>query len=42
MKWHPDKVLAQGASTDAMRHAKEKFQQINEAWEQIEAARKTS
>ena len=42
MKWHPDKVLSQGASTDALRHAKEKFQQINEAWEQIEAARKTS
>ncbi|MBU6342796.1 MAG: TerB family tellurite resistance protein [Bacteroidetes bacterium] len=41
MKWHPDRVAAQGASSDALRHAKEKFQQINEAWEQIEAAKKT-
>ena len=35
MRWHPDKVSASGASPDAMRHAKEKFQQIKEAYEQI-------
>ncbi|HRI62477.1 MAG TPA: TerB family tellurite resistance protein, partial [Saprospiraceae bacterium] len=31
VKWHPDKLLANGASPEALRHAKEKFQQINEA-----------
>jgi DnaJ like chaperone protein len=35
MRWHPDKVSATGASADAMRHAKEKFQKIKEAYEQI-------
>ena len=40
MKWHPDKMLANGASSEAIRHAKEKFQQINEAYEQITEARK--
>ncbi|MEI6411216.1 MAG: TerB family tellurite resistance protein [Bacteroidota bacterium] len=40
MKWHPDKMLAKSASPEAMRHAKEKFQQINEAWERIEESRK--
>jgi DnaJ like chaperone protein len=40
MQWHPDKMAAKGASPDAMRHAKEKFQQINEAWEKIEALKK--
>ncbi len=40
MKWHPDKFVANGASQEAMRHAKEKFQQINEAYERIVEARK--
>mgnify|MGYP000877141764 CR=1 FL=1 len=40
MKWHPDKIAAGGASAEALRHAKEKFQQINEAYEKIVAARK--
>ncbi len=40
MQWHPDKLLAKGASPEAMRHAKEKFQQINEAYEKILEARK--
>ena len=40
MKWHPDKFFANGSSTDAVRHAKEKFQQINEAYEKIVEARK--
>ena len=40
MKWHPDKIAANGASADALRHAKEKFQQINEAYEKIVDARK--
>ena len=35
LKWHPDRVTASGASPEAMRHAKEKFQQINEAYERI-------
>lgn len=35
LKWHPDKISATGASSDAQRHAKEKFQQINEAYERI-------
>lgn len=35
MQWHPDKVAAKGMSAEAMRHAKEKFQQINEAYERI-------
>jgi DnaJ like chaperone protein len=41
MKWHPDKMIANGASQEAMRHAKEKLQQINEAYEKIVEARKT-
>ena len=40
MQWHPDKMTARGASLEAVRHAKEKFQQINEAYEKIVAARK--
>lgn len=40
MQWHPDKVTARGASSEALRHAKEKFQQINEAYEKIVEARK--
>lgn len=35
MQWHPDKLAGKGLSTEAMRHAKEKFQQINEAYERI-------
>jgi DnaJ like chaperone protein len=41
MEWHPDKMLAKGASSEAMRHAKEKFQKINEAYERILEARKS-
>jgi DnaJ like chaperone protein len=40
VKWHPDKMFANGASPEALRHAKEKFQQINEAYERIVEARK--
>lgn len=40
VKWHPDKLAANGASGEALRHAKEKFQQINEAYERIVEARK--
>jgi DnaJ like chaperone protein len=40
MTWHPDKMASKGVSTDAIRHAKEKFQQINEAYEKITEARK--
>jgi DnaJ like chaperone protein len=40
MKWHPDAVAARGASSEAQRHAKEKFQQINEAYERIVEGRK--
>ncbi|MBL7774808.1 MAG: DnaJ domain-containing protein, partial [Saprospiraceae bacterium] len=40
MQWHPDKLSAKGASSEALRHAKEKFQQINEAYEKIVEARK--
>lgn len=40
MQWHPDKVAARGASSEAQRHAKEKFQQINDAYERIVASRK--
>ncbi len=39
MKWHPDKVAAKGLSAEAMRHAKEKFQKINEAYERISESR---
>ena len=40
MQWHPDKMAAKGVSSEAIRHAKEKFQQINEAYERITEARK--
>lgn len=40
IQWHPDKLQARGASPDALRHGKEKFQQINEAYEKIMEARK--
>jgi DnaJ like chaperone protein len=40
MKWHPDKMIADGASPEAIRHAKEKFQQINDAYQRITEARK--
>lgn len=40
MQWHPDKMIAKGASPEAMRHAQEKLQQINEAYEKIVEARK--
>jgi len=39
-QWHPDRLTAKGASPDAVQRAKEKFQQINEAYERISAARK--
>lgn len=35
VQWHPDKMAAKGATPEALRHAKEKFQQINEAYEKI-------
>lgn len=38
-QWHPDIISARGASTEALRHAKEKFQKINEAYEKIVEAR---
>lgn len=41
MQWHPDKLSARGASTEAIRHAKEKFQQINEAYEKVLESKKT-
>lgn len=40
LQWHPDRMTAKGASPDALRHAKEKFQQINEAYERIVEARR--
>lgn len=40
MEWHPDKLSARGASEQAILQAKEKFQQINEAYEKIVEARK--
>lgn len=40
MKWHPDKIASNGSSPEVTRHAKEKFQQINEAYEKIVEARK--
>ena len=40
MQWHPDKVAAKGVSSEALRHAKEKFQQINNAYEQIRESKK--
>ena len=39
VQWHPDKMAAKGASPEALRHAKEKFQQINEAHEKIVQAK---
>lgn len=40
MQWHPDKVAAKGVSAETLRHAKEEFQKINEAYEKITEARK--
>ncbi len=40
MEWHPDRLTAQGASAERLRHGKEKFQQINDAYEKIVDARK--
>jgi DnaJ like chaperone protein len=36
-KWHPDTLNAQNASSEAMRHANKKFQEIKEAYEMIVA-----
>lgn len=41
LQWHPDKLAAKGLSLEAQRHGKEKFQQINEAYERITEARKS-
>lgn len=41
-QWHPDQVASRNTSPDALRHAKEKFQQINEAYEKIADARKSA
>jgi DnaJ like chaperone protein len=40
LQWHPDKLAAKGLTLEAQRHGKEKFQQINEAYERITEARK--
>lgn len=40
LQWHPDRLTAEGASPEALRHAKEKFQRINEAYNTILDARK--
>ena len=40
LKWHPDKVAASGADQKELKRANEKFQQINDAYEQILEARK--
>ncbi|MBN8682456.1 MAG: TerB family tellurite resistance protein [Chitinophagales bacterium] len=40
LKWHPDTVGGGNASPEVLRHAKEKFQKINEAYEKISEARK--
>ena len=40
IKWHPDKMAAAGATPEVQRHAKEKFQQINEAYEKVLESRK--
>lgn len=42
MQWHPDKLIASGAPPEVLRHAKEKFQQINEAYEHISEERTRS
>lgn len=39
LQWHPDKIMASGAPPEVLRHAKEKFQQINEAYERISEER---
>ncbi|MFN4080402.1 MAG: DnaJ domain-containing protein [Saprospiraceae bacterium] len=39
LEWHPDTKAAKGASSEALRHATAKFQQINEAYEAISKAR---
>lgn len=39
-QWHPDMISARGASSEALRHAKEKFQKINEAYEKIRDSKK--
>lgn len=39
-QWHPDVMSARGASSEALRHAKEKFQKINEAYEKIVESRR--
>lgn len=41
IQWHPDKVAARTISPEVMRHAQEKFQQINDAYGKIMAARQT-
>ncbi|MBL7827875.1 MAG: TerB family tellurite resistance protein [Saprospiraceae bacterium] len=40
MNWHPDKIAASGASVEEQRRAKEKFQKINEAYEQVMQGKK--
>jgi DnaJ like chaperone protein len=40
MEWHPDRLAGKGMSEAALRHAKEKFQQITEAYEHILARKK--
>ncbi len=40
-QWHPDRVQARGGSSEAIRHAHEKFRQINEAYEKIIESRRS-
>jgi DnaJ like chaperone protein len=39
LEWHPDRLVAAGASQEAIRHGKEKFQLIKEAYDKITASR---
>jgi DnaJ like chaperone protein len=41
MEWHPDRLAGKGMSDAALRHGKEKFQQITEAYDRILETRKS-
>ena len=38
-EYHPDKIAAKGLPDEFTRFAQDKFREIQEAWEQIKAAR---
>ena len=38
-EYHPDKIAAKGLPEEFTRFAQDKFREIQEAWEQIKAAR---